>query len=151
MFSKHATIKEGSQIEKVLKIYEALRKSYDPKWLQKNIAFQEERQGIIAEMEEGNLVAVAFTWHIGDPYDVVDKRWNYPGEAPNGQYVYLPLLWIREDKRSYGFLVKFLRKLLKSHHMAKRIAFRREKSNRQLRILRFNHGPKNSECSPLTA
>lgn len=128
--------------ETLLKIYEALRPHFEPSRLIGELSKQSERYGIVYEEKEGKIVAVAFTWHIDDPYDVVDRNWEYPGEKPDGKYVYLPLIWIDKSQRSYGFLVAFLRKLLAKHRTAKRLAFRRERNGKpKLKILmRFKHG-----------
>mgnify|MGYP001564139043 FL=1 len=140
MFLKRETTKT-KDVERLLKIYEALRGSYEIKKLQKEIAFQEERGGIIWEEQGGDILAVAFTWHIQDPYDLVDSGWSYPGESPSGRYVYLPLLWIKESARSYGFLICFLRKCLSKHPGARRLAFRRVRPRDEKKIhilMRFN-------------
>ena len=126
----------------VLRIYEALRPHYEPKKLIEDISKQADRYGIVYEEKNGEVIAVAFTWHIDDPYDVVDKNWEYPGEKPDGKYVYMPLLWIKESERNYGFLMSFLRKLLQRHHSAKRLAFKRDRGGKpKLKILmRFKNG-----------
>ena len=141
MFSKHVTTDSTYPIKKILKIYEALRGFYEPEKLMEEISFQAERRGIITEEGDGEILAVAFIWHIADPYDVVDRDWNYPGESIDGKYLYLPLLWVKNNLRSYGFLKKFLLKLLAKHPGAKRIAFRRvrPRDDKRLHILmRFN-------------
>ena len=148
MFSKRETIESAYPLEKLLRIYEQLRGIYPIEYLIKELPFQANRAGIYTEEEDGDFVAIAFTWHILDPYDVMDRDWQYPGENPNGNYLYIPLLWIKESKRSYGFLVQFLRKLLKKHLGAKRIAFRRKKFNKELHVLRFKNA-QYSKCSSI--
>lgn len=48
-----------------------------------------------------DVVGLAVAWRIADPLDI-NEAGDYPGIDPNGKYVYVPVLHVRQDYRLNG-------------------------------------------------
>ena len=128
-----------------LRVYEALREPLGPDWTRDLVVKHYEMGSISYSEREEVIVGVAFSWHISDPYDVELYR-GYPGEDPNGRYLYFPMIWVHDDHRSgsldTGVVSELILKSFQRAPSATRMAFIKEYNGREkLKIIRFDrHG-----------
>lgn len=108
-----------------LRIYELCREEADDKTrFMEVVAEHVQRRAVHTAERDGNLVGVAFTWHIADPEDVRFLK-SYPGETPQGKYLFLRLLYIAKDFRNHdgSVLKELFTKAFQTYQAAQRLAF----------------------------
>lgn len=100
------------------------------------IEYHAERDSIVVEEDNGELVGAAFVCQIEDPFDV--KFGGKVKESPSGRYLYFPLIFVREDKRGGNIIWRLIRSAFLNHIGATRMAYRRN-GDRSLKIVERNH------------
>jgi hypothetical protein len=136
------------KLSEVMEVYEliipSLKKDKKQKF-REFIAQQVLIDGMVTHRDDkGDLIAAAFFWHVSDPYDVVDKS-GFPGQDPNGKYLYFPICYVHPDNRQAPKIIKaLLKKAFKIVPTASRAVWQRDPP-RDSRVMHILNGDKFKE------
>lgn len=98
----------SDRIAELLDVYRLIRDSVDHEEAVRLISENAPRNDIIVYREDGEVVGVCIGWHVADPLDV-GKKVIYPGEDPQGKYLFFPFFYVRADRRDVtGRIIKLL-------------------------------------------
>lgn len=129
-------------VNRILQIYDLLIEGVERSAARELLAHHAARNSISTVEQDGELVGVAFVWHISDPYDVLDN--GFPGENPNGKYLYFPMIYVRKSHRSHAGAVLWqliLKAFDKVQWRATRMVYQRPppRDSRRLHVIRIGY------------